>query len=69
DLAIHVTQRHALTSISETHEGVYNHHALVGWLFELQFNAAKIRSAPLRISVKTPDGQIQEAEFDMAKIQ
>lgn len=69
DLAIHVTQRHALTSISETHEGVYNHHALVGWLFELQFNAAKISSAPLRISVKTPDGQIQEAEFDMAKIQ
>ncbi|HEV2618173.1 MAG TPA: hypothetical protein VGU63_16360 [Candidatus Acidoferrales bacterium] len=69
DLAIHVTQRHALTSISETHEGIYNHHALVGWLFELQFDAAKISSAPLHISVKTPDGQIQEVEFDMAKIQ
>jgi hypothetical protein len=69
DVSVRVTQRNILTPETVTHEGLYNHHTLVGWLFELQFDPAKITSAPLRISVKTPDGQIQEAEFDMAKIQ
>ncbi len=69
NVSVEVTQRNSLTPVTVTHEGLYNHHALVGWLFELQFDPAKITSAPLRISVKTPDGHAEEAEFDMAKIQ
>ncbi|MGH9730142.1 MAG: hypothetical protein ACRD4A_00470 [Candidatus Acidiferrales bacterium] len=69
NVSLEVTQRNVLTPVTVTHEGLYNHHALVGWLFELQFDPAKITSAPLRISVKTPDGQVEEAKFDMAKLQ
>jgi len=69
NVSVEVTQRNSLTPVTVTHEGLYNHHALVGWLFELQFDPAQVTSAPLRISVKTPDGHAEEAEFDMAKIQ
>ena len=74
DVSIHVSQEREITPLKTTHQGMYrssghNGSAFIGWLFELQFDPAKITSAPLRISVKTPDGQIQKAEFDMAKIQ
>ena len=68
NVSVRVTQRNVLTPVTVAHEGLYNHHAFIGWLFELQFDPAKITSEPLRISVKTPDGQVQESEFDMAKI-
>lgn len=74
DVSIHVSQGREITPLKTTHQGMYRSSGhsgsvFVGWLFELQFDPAKITSEPLRISVKTPDGQVQEAEFDMAKIQ
>ena len=74
DVSIHVSQEREITPLKTTHQGMYrssgkNGSVFIGWLFELQFDPAKITSAPLRVSVKTPDGQVQEAEFDMAKIQ
>ena len=74
DVSIHVSQEREITPLKTTHQGMYrssghNGSVFIGWLFELQFDPAKITSAPLRIFVKTPDGQVQEAEFDMAKIQ
>lgn len=74
DVSIHVSQQQEITPLKIAYRGIYNSRGrsgsvFIGWLFELQFDPAKITSAPLRISVKTPDGQVQEAEFDMAKIQ
>lgn len=71
---IHVSQQQEITPLKTSYHEIYSSSGdggstFLGWSFELQFDAAKITSAPLRISVKTPDGQIQEAEFDMAKIQ
>lgn len=72
-VSIRVAQQRDIMPLSTTYSAIYTNMGrtavFVGWLFELQFDPAKITSAPLRISIKTPDGQVQEAEFDMAKIQ
>ena len=72
-VSIRVAQQRDIMPSSATHRAIYSSmgrtSVFVGWLFELQFDPAKITPAPLRISVKTSDGQVQEAEFDMAKIQ
>ena len=74
EVPIHVSQQQEITPLKTSYHEVYSNSGdggstFLGWSFELQFDPAKIISVPLRISVKTPDGQIQEAEFDMAKIQ
>lgn len=71
---IHVSQQQEITPVKTSYHEIYSNSGdggstFLGWSFELQFDPVKITSAPLRISVKTPDGQVQEAEFDMAKIQ
>jgi hypothetical protein len=73
-VSIQVIQEHEIAPLKISHQALYSSMGrsgsiFVGVLFELQFDPAKIDSAPLQVSVKTPDGQIQEAEFDMAKIQ
>ena len=74
DVPIHVSQQQEIKPLETSYHEIYSNSGdggstFLGWSFELQFDPAKITSAPLRVSVKTPDGQIQEAEFDMAKIQ
>jgi len=74
EVPIHVSQQQEITPLKTSYHEIYSNSGdggstFLGWSFELQFDPAKITSAPLRISVKTPDGQVQEAEFDMAKIQ
>jgi len=74
DVPIHVSQQQEIKPLKTSYREIYSNSGdggstFLGWSFELQFDPAKITSAPLRISVKTPDGQVQEAEFDMAKIQ
>lgn len=69
---IHVSQQQEIKPLETSYHAIYSggkESVFIGWSFELQFDPAKITSAPLRIVVKTPDGQAQEAEFDMAKIQ
>ncbi|MHB8484983.1 MAG: hypothetical protein ACYDCM_04500 [Candidatus Acidiferrales bacterium] len=73
-VSIQVIQEHEIAPLKVSHQALYSSMGrsgsiFVGVLFELQFDPAKIDSAPLRISVKTPDGHAEEAEFDMAKIQ
>lgn len=72
-VSIRVAQQRDIMPLSTTYRAIYTNMGrtavFVGWLSKLQFDPAKITSATLRISVKTPDGQVQEAEFDMAKIQ
>jgi hypothetical protein len=72
-VSIRVAQESDITPLTTTRRAVYTSmgrtSVFVGWLLKLQFDPAKVTSAPLRISVKTPDGQVEEAKFDMAKIQ
>ena len=74
EVSIHVSQEREIIPLKIAYREIYSSRGhsgsfFSGWLFELQLDPAKITSAPLRISIKTPDGQVQEAEFDMAKIQ
>lgn len=46
----------------------YRGHAPTGASVELKYDADKIRSAPVRVEVLTPDGQRVEAPFDLSKL-
>jgi len=41
---------------------------LIGATVELEFDAADVASAPLRVEVLTPDGQRVDAEFDLGRL-
>lgn len=69
NVSIHVRQGDEIAPLKVSYRPIYVRRGPSETIVELEFDPAKITSAPLRISVKTPDGQIQEAEFDMAKIQ
>jgi len=47
---------------------IYSGDALVGGDVWFVFSAEDIASAPLRITVSTPDGQEVSAEFDLASL-
>lgn len=72
-VSIRVSQGSDITPLTTTRRAVYTSmgrtSVFVGWLLKLQFDPAKVSSAPLRVSVKAPDGKVHETEFDMAKIQ
>jgi hypothetical protein len=72
-VSIHVIQQHRITPLKTSRQALYSStghggSAFVGMLFELQFNPAKIASAPLRVSVRKPDGQVVETKFDLTKL-
>ncbi|MHB8539677.1 MAG: hypothetical protein ACYDCU_01935 [Candidatus Acidiferrales bacterium] len=69
NVSIHVTQGGEITPLKVSYHPVYNRRGPSEAIVELEFDPAKIISAPLRISVKAPDGQVEETKFDMAKIQ
>lgn len=72
-VSIQVTQQHRITPLKTSRQALYSSmghsgSVFVGLLFELQFDPAKIASAPLRVSVHEPGGQVEEAEFDLTKL-
>ena len=69
NVLIHVTQGGGITPLKVSYHPVYTRRGPSEAIVALEFDPAEITSAPLRISVKTPDGHAEEAEFDMAKIQ
>jgi len=72
-VSIHVIQQHRITPLKTNRQALYSSmghggSVFVGMLFELQFDPARIASAPLRVSVREPDGQVVETKFDLTKL-
>lgn len=66
---IRVAQESDIKPVDVHYESFYGRRTPMGETIELEYDPAQMDSAPLRISVKAPDGQVEETKFDMAKIQ
>lgn len=71
-ISIRVAQRRDIMPLRTTHRAIYTSmghtSVFVGLLFKLQFDPAKITSAPLRVAVRKPDGHVVTIEFNMDQI-
>ncbi|HVB35984.1 MAG TPA: hypothetical protein VND42_01995 [Candidatus Acidoferrales bacterium] len=68
NVSIHVRQGDEITPLKVSYRPIYARRGPSEEIVELEFDPAKITSAPLRVGVHKPDGQVVETEFDLAKL-
>ncbi|MHB8754176.1 MAG: hypothetical protein ACYC92_04360 [Candidatus Acidiferrales bacterium] len=66
--AIRVAQESEIKPIGVRYESFYADRIPMGETIELEYDPAKIDSAPLRIRVRKPDGRVLETEFNMSEL-
>lgn len=68
DFSIQVEQERKLVPLKIKEVPIYSKHGPGGVVHTLEFDPRKITSAPMHITVHTPDGRSISADFDMSKL-
>jgi hypothetical protein len=63
-----LSQAHEIKPLQTRIEPIYGTHGPGGIILTLEFDPAKIISAPMHITVHTPDGRSVSADFDLSKL-
>ncbi|HKW89908.1 MAG TPA: hypothetical protein VJN21_14250 [Candidatus Acidoferrales bacterium] len=63
-----LAQAHKIEPVRTEVEPIYEKHGPGGIIMTLDADPTKITSAPLHITVRTPDGKSLSAEFDLSKL-
>lgn len=63
-----LSQAHEIAPLRTAVDPIYGKHGPSGVLITLEVDPDKITSAPLHITVRTPDGRSVSADFDLSKL-
>lgn len=66
--SVKLSQAHKIAPLRTTVDPIYAKHGPSGILITVEVDPAKITSAPLHITVHTPDGRSISADFDLTKL-
>lgn len=68
DFSVELKQAQTLAPRGMTKSGLGGKHCPCGVMLSVEFDPSKITSAPMHITVHTPDGRSISADFDMSKL-
>ena len=68
DFSVQAGQAHELTTLGMTKAGFGWKHCPCGVILTAEFDASNVASAPMHITVHTPDGRSASADFDLSKL-
>lgn len=66
--SVQLAQKRRIAPLKTAEEPIYSRKGPGGIILTVQYDPAKISSAPMRITVHSPDGQSVKAKFDLRRL-